>query len=76
MDDPSRPADMLVVADNLSESKVDSIVRRLEPSLGREIRYACFTTTEFRYRLAIQDRIIRDIIDYPHVILLDKYRFL
>ncbi len=74
--DPSRPADIIVAADNLNERRLESAVRGLEPSLGREIRYAAFTAPEFRYRLTIQDRLIRDTLDYPHLVLLDKTRLL
>lgn len=74
--DPTRPADIIVAADNLNESRLESAVRALEPTLGREIRYAAFTTPEFRYRLTIQDRLIRDTLDYPHLVLLDKTRLL
>jgi len=76
MGDPSRPADLLVVGDRLDERRLEQVVRALEPKLGREIRYAIFSTPEFRYRLTIQDRLLREILDYPHQILLDKTRLL
>ena len=74
--DPSRPADLLVAADTFNERRLESAVRQLEPLCGREIRYAAFSTSEFRYRLTIQDRLIRDTLDYPHLVLLDKTRML
>jgi len=74
--DPSRPADLIVAADAFNERRLDQAVRQLEPLFGREIRYAAFSTPEFRYRLTIQDRLIRDTLDYPHVVLLDKTRML
>jgi DNA-binding Lrp family transcriptional regulator len=70
--DVSRPVDLLVAADNLSETRFDAAVRKLETMFGREIRYAAFPTSEFRYRLTIQDRLIRDTLDFPHTVLLDK----
>jgi hypothetical protein len=74
--DPSRPADLIVAADAFNERRLDKAVRDLEPMFGREIRYAAFSTPEFRYRLTIQDRLIRDTLDYPHLVLLDKTRML
>ena len=74
--DPSRPADLLVAADTFNERRLEQAVRQLEPLFGREIRYAAFSTPEFRYRLTIQDRLIRDTLDYPHLVLLDKTRML
>jgi hypothetical protein len=70
--DSSRPVDILVAAESISESRLDDAVRKLEPMFGREIRYAAFSTPEFRYRLTVQDRLIRDTLDYPHTILLDR----
>lgn len=74
--DPSRPADLIVAADTFNERRLEQAVRQLEPMFGREIRYAAFSTPEFRYRLTIQDRLIRDTLDYPHLVLLDKTRML
>ena len=74
--DPSRPADILVAADSLNERRLEVAVKELEPIFGRELRFAAFSTPEFRYRLTIQDRLIRDTLDYPHLVLLDRSRLL
>lgn len=72
MDDPSRPADMVVAGEGVSSRRFERAVQSLEPLIGREIRYAAFSTPEFRYRLTIQDRLLRDTLDYPHIVLIDK----
>lgn len=72
MGDPSRPADLLVAGDSLNERRLEQAVRGLELMFGREIRYAAFSTPEFRYRLTIQDRLFRDTLDFPHRILLNR----
>lgn len=64
--------DLLIVGDNLEESTLARTVRALEAELGREIRYASFTTADFRYRLGVYDRLLRDVFDYPHRLLVDK----
>lgn len=74
--DDSRPADLLVALDTLNEKRVDAAIRALEPAVGREIRYAAFSTPEFRYRMTVQDKLIRDTLDFPHLVLLDKTRLL
>ncbi len=76
MGDPTRPADLIVAADPLNERKLETAIRQLEPQFGREIRFAAFSTPEFRYRLTIQDRLIRDTLDFPHLVLLDRTRLL
>lgn len=76
MGDESRPADLVVALDSVNERRLESTIKKLEPTFGREIRYAAFSTPEFRYRLTIQDKLIRDTLDFPHVVLLDKTRML
>ena len=64
--------DLLVVGERLDERALAHAVRVLEAELGREIRYASFVTGDFRYRLSVYDRLLRDVFDYPHRVLLDK----
>jgi hypothetical protein len=75
MGDPSRPADLLVAADTFDERRLEQAIRGLEPAFGREIRYAAFLTPEFRYRITVQDRLIRDTLDYPHEVIFDRAGF-
>ena len=76
MGDTTRPVDLIVVVDNVNENRLLHAMKALEPIFGREIRYASFSTTEFSYRLTIQDRLIRDTLDYPHMVLLDRAHLL
>lgn len=64
--------DLLIVGDHLEERVLLSTVHSLEAELGREIRYASFATPDFRYRLGVYDRLLRDVFDYPHRLLIDK----
>lgn len=64
--------DLLIVGDNLEERVLVNAVRSLEAELGREIRYASFATADFRYRRGVYDRLLRDVFDYPHRLLIDK----
>ena len=64
--------DMIVVGDKLEDRPLEAAVRTLEAELGREICYAAFSTEDFRYRMGVYDRLIRDVMDYPKRIILDK----
>lgn len=64
--------DLLIVGDGLDERVISRAVHALEAELGREIRYACFATADFRYRQGVYDRLVRDVFDYPHRLLVDK----
>jgi predicted transcriptional regulator len=71
-EDENSRVDLLVVGDNIDEKKLQAALRSIEADLGTEVRYAAFKTDEFQYRLNIYDKLIRDIFEYPHEILLDK----
>lgn len=64
--------DMIIVGDRLEERPLATAIHTLEAELGRELRYASFTTEEFKYRVGVYDRLVRDVFDYPHRTILDK----
>ncbi|MBX4198508.1 hypothetical protein KW782_04225 [Candidatus Parcubacteria bacterium] len=64
--------DMLIVGDDLKRGKLEQAIKLIESEFGREIRYAAFETADFRYRLGVYDKLIRDILDFPHEAILDK----
>ncbi len=72
MGDPSRPADLIIAGDAMNERRLERVVRDLEPKFGREIRYTLLSTPEFRYRLTVQDRLLRDVLDFPHRVLFNR----
>jgi hypothetical protein len=69
---PDSRADLLVVGDNLKQGQLDNIMRTIESEIGKEIRYAVFETSEFNYRYSMFDKLIRDILDYPHEKIINK----
>jgi len=64
--------DLLIVGEKLNQNLLDKTIKDIEAKLGRELNYAVFTTTDFRYRLSVFDRLLRDILDYPHQKLVNK----
>ncbi|MBP9709156.1 MAG: hypothetical protein KBD78_16090 [Oligoflexales bacterium] len=58
--------DMLIVGDNLRKPWIDETVRKLEAEVGKELSYAIFETQEFIYRAQMYDKLVRDILDFPH----------
>lgn len=64
--------DMLIVGDNLKRSKIDEEVRKLEAEIGAELVYAVFNTKEFVYRSNMYDKLVRDILDFPHEVLVQS----
>ena len=64
--------DLLIVGDHLKKGNIDSIVRVIESEIGKELKYTTFSTVDFQYRLGMCDKLIRDILDYPHEKVIDK----
>ncbi len=69
---PDSRVDILIVGDNLKRASIDRIVKTMEAEIGKELAFASFETADFHYRLGMYDKLIRDILDYPHQKLLDK----
>ncbi len=61
--------DLLIVGDNMKKSKIEEEIRRIEAEIGIELVYAIFNAKEFIYRLNMRDKLVRDILDYPHEVL-------
>jgi len=62
--------DLLIVGDKLKRSKVEEGIKKIEAEMGIELVYAMFETKEFIYRLNMYDKLVRDILDYPHQVVL------
>lgn len=65
-------ADLLLVGDRLKKSKIEEAVKKIEAELGGELSYVVFDTKEFLYRLDMYDKLVRDILDYPHEVILQS----
>ena len=63
--------DLLIVGDKLSRGKIDEAVRKMEAEIGTELVYAVFDMKEFNYRLNMYDKLVRDIIDFPHEVIIE-----
>jgi len=69
---PESRVDLLIVGDNLKKGSITRIMKAMEAEIGKELVFASFETPDFHYRLGMYDKLVRDILDYPHQKLLDK----
>ncbi len=69
-DSPNAKLDLLLVGDTLKRPMIEKIIRSLEAEIGKEINYSAFETEEFVYRASMYDKLIRDVIDFPHIKLV------
>lgn len=64
--------DIMVVGDNIKKPAVEKAIHEIEAEIGKELRYAIFETSEFKYRLEMFDKLVRNVFDYDHEVLVDK----
>lgn len=70
-DDDSR-IDIMIVGDRLKENVLKNIIATMESEVGKQLRYVILDTRDFNYRMGICDRLVRDVLDYPHQVVVDK----
>lgn len=68
---PQLPVDLLLVG-KISLARLDIFLKQCKTMLGFDINYSIMTTDEFKIRSDTFDRFIKDIYDYPHIVVADK----
>lgn len=64
--------DMLIVGERIDDELLEKQVQVLESEIGKELAYASFSSDEFNYRRNVYDKLVRDVLDYPHKKVLDR----
>ena len=70
---PNLPVDLLLVG-KINLQKLDLFLKSAEKMLGQDINYSLMTPDEFELRRNTFDRFIRDIFDYPHIVVCDSLK--
>ena len=71
---PGAPVDLLIVGDNIGRVRLQSILKDIEKLADTEIVYTVMPVAEYEYRRMMNDRFVRDILDYPHVQVLNNLK--
>ncbi len=64
--------DLLIVGEKIDVQALALSIRQLEAELGKELRYATLTSDDFAFRKRVQDRLVREVLDFPHECILDR----
>ena len=65
--------DLLIVADGVQRLKLTRFLADVESDLGKPIQHTVMETDEFQYRMDMYDRFLRDILEYPHEKIVNKF---
>ncbi|KKR45103.1 MAG: putative transcriptional regulator [Parcubacteria group bacterium GW2011_GWA2_40_14] len=74
--EPESRLDLLIVGDGVKKAALEKIIKTLESEIGKELKYAQFTSEDFKYRLSMCDKLTRDILDYPHRKIVNRFGIL
>ncbi len=66
--------DLLLVFEKVP-ANVENIISDLEFNIGKELSYCALDQNDFKYRHSIGDKLIRDVLDFEHIIALDRLSF-
>jgi hypothetical protein len=75
MQDSERSIDILIVGDKIDKARMGQSLAALEAEIGKELRYSVFTPEQFNYRINMYDRLILDVFDFPHEVVVNKIGF-
>ena len=68
---PESRVDLLIVGEKINKKTIEEGIAKLEAEMGKELTYALFETVEFIYRFNMYDKLIHDILDFPHEVVLE-----
>lgn len=68
--DPKSRVDFMIVGKRLNKKKVEQIVRGLESEIGKELTYSLFEMEDFKYRVEMFDKLVCDVLEYPHEVIV------
>jgi biotin operon repressor len=64
--------DIMVVGENLNRNGIEKYIQKLEAEFGTELSFSLFETDEFKYRVSMYDRFIRDFFQAKHEKVIEK----
>jgi len=75
MKDFEHRLDVLIAMKKPSVPKIETAIKAFESEVGIGLRFAVITSDDLAFRLDMNDKLIRDILDYKHEVLVDKLNF-
>ena len=72
LNDEASRLDIMIVGDDIKKRSLEKFLALTESELGKTLRYSVMDTDEFRYRMNMYDRFLRDILERDHEKLINK----
>ena len=72
INNPDSRVDMLIIGNQFQKDSLKTVMKKIESEIGKELSFAVLDTEDFKYRLGVGDRLVRDILEYPHQVAYDR----
>lgn len=72
LNDENSRLDLMIVGDDIKKHSLEKFLLMTESELGKMLRYTVMDTDEFRYRMNMYDRFLRDVLERDHEKLINK----
>lgn len=72
IDSPTSRVDMLLVGEGFKKSRMKAFIQWLEARIGKQLNYVAMSAPEFKYRMDMYDRFVRDVLEFPHETVINK----
>jgi hypothetical protein len=69
---PESRLDILIVGDRIKKAPLDKVLKSLESAIGKELAFSVFDTEDFKYRISMRDKLVLDVLDFPHEKIVNK----
>ncbi len=69
---PESRLDILIAGDKIKENALEKAIKCLESEIGRELAFSSFETEDFKYRFSMHDKLVMDVLDFPHEKIVNK----
>ena len=66
--------DILIVGESIKRQKAEKILEGLSAEIGRDVVYSIMDVDEYEYRLKMYDKFVRDILDMPKEVVIDRLK--
>ncbi len=66
--------DILIIGESVKKQKAEKVLEALSAEIGRDVVYSIMDVEEYAYRLKMYDKFIRDILDMPNEVVIDKIK--
>lgn len=70
--DSKSRVDILIVGEAVNKTKAEKVFDILSSETGRDLSFSIMDVEEFEYRYKMYDKFIRDILEQPNEVIIDK----